>query len=103
VAFDREEDYRGAVMVAAKSLPPGVSAVAGADFEPDKDPPPSIGKRERYTPRTERVVLMLTADADAPVSTQPREILLEVRPVLDGKPGEVLSTKTIPMMVLPKP
>jgi hypothetical protein len=46
---------------------------------------------------------MLTADADAPVSTQPREILLEVRPVVDGKPGEVLSTKTIPMMVLPKP
>jgi hypothetical protein len=103
VSFDREEDYRGAVMVAAKSLPPGVSAVAGADFEPDKDPPPSIGKRERYTPRTERLVLMLTADADAPVSTQPREILLEVRPVVDGKPGEVLSTKTIPMMVLSKP
>src|SRR5258708_4547778 len=81
VSFDREEDDRGAVMVAARSLPPGVSAVAGTDFEPDKDPPPSIGKRERYTPRTERVVLMLTADADAPVSTQPREILLEVRPV----------------------
>jgi hypothetical protein len=103
VAFDREEDYRGAILVAAKSLPPGVSAVAGADFEPDKDPPPSIGKRERYTPRTERVVLALTADADAPVSTQPQEILLEVRPLVDGKPGEVLSTKTLPMMVLPKP
>jgi outer membrane protein TolC len=103
VAFDREEDYRGAVIVAARSLPPGISAVAGADYEPDKDPPSSIGKRERYTPRTERVVLMLTADADAPVSTQPLEILLEVRPVVDGKPGEVLSTKTIPMMVLPKP
>jgi len=103
VSFDREEDYRGAVMVAAKSLPTGVSAVAGADFEPDKDPPPSIGKRERYTPRTERVVLLITADVDAQVSTQPREILLEVRPVVDGKPGEVLSTKTIPMMVLAKP
>jgi hypothetical protein len=29
--------------------------------------------------------------------------LLEVRPVVDGKPGEVLSTKILPMMVLPKP
>src|SRR5439155_15651847 len=38
VAFDREEDYRGGVTVAAESLPPGVSAVAGADFEPEKDP-----------------------------------------------------------------
>jgi hypothetical protein len=32
VAFDREEDYRGAVTVAAESLPSGVSLVAGADF-----------------------------------------------------------------------
>jgi hypothetical protein len=46
---------------------------------------------------------MLSADADAPVTNQPREILLEVRPVVDGKPGEVLSTKKVPMMVLAKP
>ena len=103
VAFDREEDYRGAVTVAAESLPPGVSAVAGADFEPDKDPPAAIGKRERYMPRTERVVVVLTADADAPVSTEPQDIRLVVRPLVDGKPGEVLSSKTIPMMVLAKP
>jgi hypothetical protein len=103
VAFDREEDYRGGVMVAAKSLPAGVLAVAGADFEPDKDPPSSIGKRERYTPRTERVVLVLTADADAPVSTQPQEIQIMVRPLVDGKPGDILFTKTLPMMVLSKP
>jgi len=103
VTFDREEEYNGAVVVTATSLPPGVSAVPGADFEPDKDPPPAIGKRERYTPRTERVVLVLTADADAPVSTQPQEVRLVVRPLVDGKLGDVLSTKTIPMMVLPKP
>ena len=103
VEFDREEDYRGAVTVAAELLPPGVSAVAGADFEPDKDPPPAIGKRERYTPRPERIVVVLTAGADAPVSTQPQEVRLVVRPLVDGKPGEVLSTKTFPMMVLAKP
>ena len=103
VEFDREEDYRGAVTVAAESLPPGVSAVAGADFEPDTDPPPTIGRRERYTPRPERVVLVLTADADAPVSTQPQEVRLVVRPLVDGKSGDVLSTKAFPMMVLPKP
>ena len=103
VAFDREEDYRGAVMVIPESLPPGVSAVAGADFEPDTDPPSTIGKRERYVPRTERLVLVLTADAAAPVSIQPHEVRLVVRPLVDGKPGDILSTKTFPMMVLPKP
>ena len=49
VLFDREEDYRGALTVVAESLPAGVSAAVGADFEPDKDAPPAIGKRERYT------------------------------------------------------
>src|SRR5260370_14296280 len=48
VAFDREEDYRGAVAVSAESQPSGVSAVAGADFEPEKDPPATVGKREHY-------------------------------------------------------
>ena len=46
VMFDREEDYRGVVAVVAESLPPGVSAAVGADFEPDKDAPPATGKRE---------------------------------------------------------
>ena len=102
VVFDREEDYQGAVAVSAESLPPGVSAMAGADFEPDKDPPPAIGKRERYMPRAERIVLVLTASAEAPVSAEPQEIRLLVRPLVGGKQGEVLSSKTIPMMVLPK-
>ena len=44
VMFDREEDYRGAVTVVAESLPPGVSAAVGADFEPDKDPPLDDGQ-----------------------------------------------------------
>lgn len=103
VTFDREEDYRGAVVVTAQSLPPGVSAVPGADFEPDKDPPPAIGKRERYTPRTERVVVVLSAGAVASISTEPQDIRLEVRPMVDGKTGDVLASKTIPMMVLAKP
>jgi hypothetical protein len=102
VAFDREEDYRGAVMVATESLPPGVSAVAGADFEPDKDPPTGTSKRERYLPRTEKIVVALTATADAQPSTEPQNIRLVVRPLVDGKPGDVLTSKTIPMMVLAK-
>lgn len=103
VTFDREEGYAGALMVAAESLPPGVSALAGADFDPDKDPPPNVGKRERYIPRAERVVLVLTASADAPVSTAPSDIRVVVRPLVDGKPGEVLFSKTIPLMVIAKP
>src|SRR6185295_6503441 len=57
VTFDREEDYRGAVAVSVEGLPEGVTTLAAADYEPDKDPPMYPGKRERYIPRTERTVL----------------------------------------------
>lgn len=104
VHFDREEDYRGAITVLAESLPPGVTAAAaGADFEPDTDPPAAPGKRERYTPRTERAVVVLAANPDAAPSPQPQEIRLVVRPLVDGKLGEVLSTKSLYVMVIEKP
>ncbi|MEX2264828.1 MAG: hypothetical protein WD696_22935 [Bryobacteraceae bacterium] len=103
VIFDREEDYRGAIAVTAESLPPGVQASAGADFEPDKDPPRFPGKRERYTARTERTVVVFTADADAAPTAHPWIARLAVRPIVDGKPGEILETKQIPMMVVAKP
>jgi len=101
VLFDREEDYRGAVTVAAESLPPGVSAAVGADYEPENDTPP-VGKRERFMPRTERAVLVLSANTDA-AATQPQKVKLVVRPLADGKSGDVLSSKTIYVMVTEKP
>ena len=103
VNFDREEDFRGGVLVSAESLPEGVSAVAGADFEPEKDPPQNIGKRERYTPRSERIVVVLTAADSAPISARPQEIRLVARPLVDGKPGPVLASKKIPLMIIAKP
>ena len=103
VSFDREEDYRGAVIVGAESLPPGVSAMAGADFEPDKDPPMTTGKRERYTPRTERTVMVFTAAPDAALTPFPVTATLQVRPLVDGKPGAVIHSKKIPLMVVAQP
>jgi hypothetical protein len=103
VAFDREEEYRGALVVSAESLPPGVSAVAGADYEPEKDPPAAIGKRERYAPRTERLVVALLAGPDAPVSAEPQTVRLVARPAVNGKLGDAVFTKSFPMMVLAKP
>jgi hypothetical protein len=82
VSFDREEDYRGALTITAESLPPGVSMAAGADFEPEKDRPPVIGKRERYVPRTERVEVVLTAADNAAISSEPQSIRLLARPLV---------------------
>ena len=103
VAFDREEDYRGAVAVTADALPAGVEALAGADFEPAKDAPRTLGKRERYIPNTERVVVVFTAEADAPITKEPQLVRISVRPIVDGHPGAVIHSKEIPLMVVAKP
>jgi hypothetical protein len=103
VMFDREEGYDGAVAVTAESLPAGVQALSGADFEPDKDPPSFTSKRERYTPRTERAVVVFTAAPDAAITMQPQIVQLVVRPIMDGKLGAIIGTKQIPVTVVAKP
>jgi len=103
VSFDREEDYQGGVAVSAESLPPGVQAMVGADFEPERDPPSIIGKRERYAPRAERTVLVLTAARDAAPTSEPHIARIVVRPLTGGKLGEPVASKTLPVMVIPKP
>ncbi|MCC6389197.1 MAG: hypothetical protein IT167_01245 [Bryobacterales bacterium] len=100
VVFDREEGYLGGIAVAAEALPAGVQALVGADFEAEKDPPTFTGKRERYEPRTERAVVVLSAAKDAAPMPQPRMIRLVARPVSGGKLGPVLATKSIPLMVI---
>ena len=100
VAFDREEDFRGAVAVSAESLPAGVSVVAGADYEPDKDSPPPRANRERYVPRNERAVVVFTASPDAPPTRAPQVVRLVVRPVVDGKTGAILAAREIPVVVI---
>jgi hypothetical protein len=100
VVFDREEDYRGGIAVAAEALPAGVQALVGADFEAEKDPPAFAGKRERYEPRTERTVVVLSAAKDAAPTPQPQMIRLVARPVSGGKLGPVLATRSIPLMVI---
>lgn len=102
VMFDREEDYRGAISIAPESLPQGVSASIGADYEPDTDPPMFPGKRERYIPRTERAVVVLSASPDAQPMSEPQMVRLVVRPLADGKLGDKLLTKTFPLMVITK-
>ena len=103
VTFDREEDYRGAVAVSVEGLPEGVSVLAAADYEPDKDPPPFPGKRERYVARTERTVLAFSVADGAPLMDAPKVVRVIVRPVTDGKAGAVIASKRIPVMVVAKP
>jgi hypothetical protein len=103
VSFDREEDFRGVVAVSAEALPPGVEALAGADYDAEPDRPPSAGKRERYAPHTERAVVVFRATERAVPADVPCIIRLTVRTVVDGRVGAVLATRELPLMVIGEP
>jgi hypothetical protein len=100
VMFDREEGYVGSIAVTAESLPAGVQVLSGADFEPDVDPPTFKSKHERYTPRTERAVVVFAAAPNAAITAMPQIVQLVVRPVMDGNLGAVIGSKQLPITVL---
>ena len=103
VMFDREEGYVGSIAVTAESLPAGVQALSGADFEPDVEPPNFKSRQERYTPRTERAVVVFAAAPNAAITEMPQIVQLVVRPVMDGKLGAVIGSKQMPITVLAAP
>ena len=59
-------------------------------------------RSERYTGRTERVVVVLSAGSDAAPTAQPHKVRLVVRPLVDDKLGEIVLTKTVYVMVIEK-
>ena len=100
VTIEREENYSGLVALTVEGLPPGVSAVAGSEAEEDKPPLMNGGKVERYFPKKQKSVLLLTAAPDAPVSSLPQMARVVVRPIRDGKVAQVVDTELVPLMVV---
>jgi hypothetical protein len=100
VAIEREENYSGLVALTVEGLPPGVVAVGGSEAEEDKPPLMNGGKVERYFPKKQKSVLLLTAAPDAPVSSMPQMARVIVRPIRDGKVSKAVDTELVPLMVV---
>jgi len=100
VTIEREENYSGLVALSVEGLPPGVSAVAGSEAEEDKPPLMNGGKVERYFPKKQKSVLLLTAAPDARVSSLPQMARVVVRPIKEGKVAQVVDTEFVPLMVV---
>jgi hypothetical protein len=100
IAIEREENYSGLVALTVEGLPAGVHAVAGSEAEEEKPPLMNGGKVERYFPKKQKSVLLLTAAPDAPVSSMPQMARVVVRPIRDGKVSQVVDTELLPLMVV---
>ncbi|MBM3803229.1 MAG: hypothetical protein FJW26_13090 [Acidimicrobiia bacterium] len=97
---EQEEGFGGEILFSVQGLPPGVQALAGADVEPDTEPPlPEINK-ERFVPKSKKTTILLAADADAPASGVPQLARIIARPVVGGKIGAPLTVGGVVVMVL---
>lgn len=102
VQVAREEEFKGFVAVSAGRLPAGVSVVTAMANPVDRPPLPNAGRLERYVGREQSAGIMLVAAPDAPLTELPVTVKVQVRPVVDGRVGNVIAEKEIPVMVVPK-
>lgn len=100
VEIEREENYSGLVAMSVEGLPPGVQAVAGSEPAEEKPPLMNGGKVDRYFPKKQKSVLLLTAAPDAPITSMPKMARVVVRPIVEGKVAPPVATELVPVMVV---
>lgn len=100
VEIEREENYSGLVAVSVEGLPPGVQAVAGSEPEEEKPPLMNGGKVDRYFPKRQKSVLLLTAAPDAPLTSMPLMARVVVRPIVEGRVAPPVAIEFVPVMVV---
>jgi hypothetical protein len=102
LTIEREEEFTAPITFFVEDLPRGLSAVTAISKIEEKPLLFNGGKMERYTPKTQKTVLLVTAAGDTPVMTGPVMIRVVARPFVNGTFGEPISVKEIPLMVLPR-
>jgi hypothetical protein len=102
ITVDREEGFAGYLAASVEGLPAGVTAVTALENPPERPPLPNGGKLERYTPKEQRVAILLVAAEDAPPTDLPVSVRVVVRVAGDGRLSEPIAMREIPLMVIPR-
>ncbi|MEX2262253.1 MAG: hypothetical protein WD696_09895 [Bryobacteraceae bacterium] len=100
INIEREEEFGGFAAVSLEGLPRGVTAVTGMEKPVERPPLPNAGRLERYVPKPQTSTVLLVAAPDAPVTETPVNIRVIARPAVEGRLGEPILVKEIPMMVV---
>lgn len=100
---DQEEHFEGSIALSLAGLPPGVTAVAATQAEPDAPPAVNEGRKERYVSRSRKATLVLVAAADAPATPVPVPVKVMAQPVVEGRIGRMTAVKDLLVMVVLRP
>jgi hypothetical protein len=109
VLCEKEEGFDGDIAVTAANLPPGVEVLPsspaawtepllrGMQYRPLGIEPMAP---EHHRPQREVLTVLVAADADAPLTGQPRVLQFTAWPVVQGRRGAPLPAGSVPMMVI---
>ena len=95
-----EEGYSGQVALSLEGLPPGVVPLTGMEAEPPSPIGPTTESRESFLGFTEKAVILLRADEQAPLTDIPVRVKVWARPAVDNELGARLPVGEIPLMVI---
>ena len=98
-----EEGYAGQVALSLEGLPPGVAPLTGTEAEPPSPIGPTTESRKSFLGFSERAVILLRADEQAPLTNLPARVRVWARPAVDNRLGARLPVGEIPLMVIGSP
>ena len=98
-----EEGYSGQVALSLEGLPPGVEPLTGTEVEPPSPIGPTSESRKSFLGFSEKAVILLRADEQAPLTDMPARVRVWARPAVDNRLGARLPVGEIPLMVIGSP
>ena len=98
-----EEGYSGQVALSLEGLPPGVASLTGTEAVPPSPIGPTSESRNSFLGFSEKAVILLRADEQAPLTDLPARVRVWARPAVDNRLGARLPVGEIPLMVIGSP
>ena len=95
-----EEGYSGQVALSLEGLPPGVVPLTGTEVELPSPIGPTTESRKSFLGFSEKAVILLRADEQAPLTDIPVRVKVWARPALDNELGARLPVGEFPLMVI---
>ena len=95
-----EEGYSGDVALSLEGLPPGVVPLTGMEVEASSPIGPTTERLKSFLAYTEKAIILLRADANAPLTETPVLVRVWARPAVKNELGAKLPVGEIPLMVV---
>jgi len=95
-----EEGFVGDLSFTVTGLPQGVQAFPAMQYNEGRAPLEVTQNADIIEPKLQKTTIVLLADSEAPLTTEPKVIQLHCQPISNGKLGPNLLVREIPLMIV---